>query len=69
MTRTIGGALNAAALARLHFNVLDQGAKVSAIRRLAASGQSDTTIAAATGLSVEMIRRILTNPDRLGVSP
>jgi hypothetical protein len=63
MTRIIGGTLNAAALARLHFNVLDQDAKASAIRRLAASGQTDTTIAAATGLSVEMIRSILVNPE------
>lgn len=57
--KTIGGTLNTAALARLHFNVLDEQAKAAAIRRLHAAGQTDTTIAAATGLAVEAIRAIL----------
>ena len=59
MTRTIGGALDTSALARLHFNTLSHAEKVAAIRRLSASGQTDSTIATATGLSVEMIRRLL----------
>lgn len=59
MTRTVAGSLDYGALARLHFTTLDTDAKAAAIRRLAATGQSATTIAAATGLAVEMIRRIL----------
>lgn len=42
-----------------HFLLLDNAEQVKAIQRLAARGMSDHTIAAATGLSVEMIRRIL----------
>jgi hypothetical protein len=42
-----------------HFLLLDRDAQESAIRRLAASGMRDYTIAAATGLSVEQVRRIL----------
>jgi hypothetical protein len=59
MRTTIGGTLDTAALSRLHFNVLDKEAKAAAIRRLAATGQTDATIATATGLSIEMVRRIL----------
>jgi DNA invertase Pin-like site-specific DNA recombinase len=59
MTRTIGGQVNTAALARMHFHALDRQQQAQAIRRLAASGQSEHTIARATGLSVEMISRIL----------
>ena len=55
----IGGTLDMAALARLHFSTLTHEEKTAAIRRLAASGQGVYTIAAATGLSVEQVRRIL----------
>jgi hypothetical protein len=64
MTRTIAGSLNPAALARLHFHTLDSEAKATTVRRLAATGQTDTTIAAATGLSVEMVGRILADHAR-----
>lgn len=62
MTRSIGGALDLAALARMHFHALDQDQQVAAIRRLAVAGQSVFTIAQATGLSVEMIRLLLEEP-------
>jgi hypothetical protein len=42
-----------------YFLLFDQDEQRRAIARLAASRVSDYTIAAATGLSVEMIRRIL----------
>ncbi|TLZ37706.1 MAG: hypothetical protein E6K23_17385 [Gammaproteobacteria bacterium] len=42
-----------------HFQLLDREQQAQAIRRLAASGMSENTIAAATRLSVEQIRRIL----------
>jgi len=63
MTRRIGGALNADALARLHFHALDRVEQAQAIRRLAATGQGEHTIACATGLSVEQIRRVLAEHD------
>lgn len=55
----IGGTLDTVALARLHFTTLDRDQKAQAIRRLAAIGQSEYTIASATGLAVEFIRRVL----------
>lgn len=55
----IGGSLDLAAMGRLHFTILTRDQQAQAIRRLAASGQSEHTIARATGLSVEMINRIL----------
>jgi hypothetical protein len=42
-----------------HFLGLDPEQKRQAIQRLAGSGMHETTIAAATALSVEMIQRIL----------
>jgi hypothetical protein len=42
-----------------HFQLLDRDQQEQAVRRLAASGMGDYTIAAATRLSVEVIRRIL----------
>lgn len=42
-----------------YFRLLEPQAQREAIQRLAASGMSDSTIAAATALSVEMIRRVL----------
>jgi hypothetical protein len=41
--------------ARTHFHTLTRDEQTAAIRRLAALGQSEQTIAAATGLSVEMV--------------
>jgi hypothetical protein len=55
----IGGALSTEALARFHFHALAPTAQTAAIRRLAAAGQGEHTIAHATGLSVDMIRRVL----------
>ncbi len=43
----------------LHFRALEHEQQTEAIRRLAAMGQSEFTIARATGLSVEMVKRIL----------
>jgi hypothetical protein len=43
----------------LHFRSLDREQQAAAIRRLARLGMSDHGIAAATALSVEMVRRIL----------
>jgi hypothetical protein len=57
--RRIGGSLDTAALSRLHFHTLDREQQADAIRRLAADGQGDRTIAQATGLSVEQVRRVL----------
>ena len=45
--------------ARMHFHALSSQEQAQAIRRLAASGQGEHTIAHATGLSVEQIRRVL----------
>ena len=56
---SIPGALDMTALSRLHFHVLDREQQAQAIRRLVSSGQGEHTIAHATGLSVEQIRRVL----------
>ncbi len=58
-SRSIGGAPDLTALARMHFHSLDREQQAAAIRRLAAADQGDHTIAHATGLSVEMVRRVL----------
>lgn len=42
-----------------HFHTLDREQQAQAIRRLASLGQGEHTIAHATGLSVEQIRRVL----------
>jgi DNA invertase Pin-like site-specific DNA recombinase len=42
-----------------HFMLLDRTSQEAAIRRLIASGMPEHTIATATGLSVEQVRRIL----------
>jgi hypothetical protein len=44
----------------VHFLLLTQAEQAAAIRRLAAAGWSEYGIAAATRLSVEMVRRVLT---------
>jgi DNA invertase Pin-like site-specific DNA recombinase len=64
---SIGGTLDTAALSRLHFHRLSQGEQAAAIRRLAAAGQGAHTIAHATGLSVEQVRRVLRGEVRHGV--
>jgi len=61
MTRTIGGTLDMKALSRLHFHSLDGQEQGTAIRRMAGIGQGEHTIARATGLSVEFIRRVLSD--------
>jgi len=43
----------------MHFLLLTPEERAAAIRRLAAQGWSELSIAAATRLSVEMIRRVL----------
>jgi DNA invertase Pin-like site-specific DNA recombinase len=48
----------------LYFALLSRAEQERAIRRLAATGMSDTTIATATKLSVEMVRRILAKNER-----
>ena len=65
MTRTIGGPLDYARLVgnpeqdrMRHFHALDREQQADAIRRLAATGMSEHGIAHATGLSVEMVRRV-----------
>jgi hypothetical protein len=47
------------ALARRHFHALSQAEQAAAIRRISADSQGDHTIARATGLSVEQVRRVL----------
>jgi DNA invertase Pin-like site-specific DNA recombinase len=42
-----------------HFLLLDREQQESAIRRLAAAGMPEYTIATATGLSVEQVRRVI----------
>jgi hypothetical protein len=42
-----------------HFHALSRQEQARAIRDLAATGQGEHTIAHATGLSVEMVRRVL----------
>jgi hypothetical protein len=44
------------------FHALDRDAQIQAIKRLHLAGHTDRTIAAATGLSVEMVRRLLADP-------
>ena len=57
--RTVAGVLDQAALARLHFQELDREQQAAGIRGLAADGYGDHAIACATGLSVELIRRVI----------
>jgi transposase len=46
-----------------HFLLLDRDQQEQAIRRLVASGMSEHTVASITGLSVEMVRRVLGTPE------
>ena len=59
MPRTIGGALDVSALAKLHFHALDPSEQAKAIQRMRTAGQGEHTIAHATGLSVEFVRQVL----------
>jgi hypothetical protein len=43
----------------VHFCLLDREQQTKAIQRMAAQGWSDYTIATATRLSVEMVRRVI----------
>ena len=71
MTSRIGGALDLRAMADLAggdarmraFRLLTRDAQAEAIRRLIAEGMSEHGAAAATGLSVEFIRRMLAPKD------
>ncbi len=47
-----------------HFLLLDTGQQAQAIRRLASSGMPEYTIAAATGLGVAQVRRVLAEAER-----
>jgi hypothetical protein len=42
-----------------HFLLLDRAEQEAAIRRLIAAGMPEYTVAAATGLSVEQVRRVI----------
>jgi hypothetical protein len=59
MSRNIGGTLDVDALARFHFWALPADQQAQAIRRMHVAGNGERTIAHATGLSVEAIRRVL----------
>jgi hypothetical protein len=48
----------------MHFLSLTQAEQAAAIRALASQGWSELTMAAATKLSVEMIRSVLTGEPR-----
>jgi hypothetical protein len=59
MSRNIGGTIDEAALARLHFGLADQLQQRQVVHRLAATGKDDAAIAALTGLGKDDVRRIL----------
>lgn len=71
MRRSIGGKLDLTVLSALagtvapdtnrmaHFHALAREQQAEAIRRLAATGMSEHSMAHATGLAVEQIRRVL----------
>jgi hypothetical protein len=46
----------------VHFHTLDRVQQAEAIRRLSDDGLGERTIAQATGLTVEMVRRIIGEP-------
>jgi len=54
---------------RRNFYLLTRPAQISAIRGLAESGMSDGSIARATGLSIDMICRLLANAREASPSP
>lgn len=53
----------------VHFLLLDREQQAQAIRRMANTGWSDSSIAAATRLTVEQIRRVLADHPRRELSP
>lgn len=68
-TALIPGVLNYSALTGMtdvdrmrHFHCLTREQQAEAIRRLMESGYTEHTIARATGLAVEQIRRVLSEP-------
>lgn len=67
MSQSIGGQLDMSALSALsgiktdaertrHFRLLTHDQQVQAIKRMALSGHGDSTIANATGWSIELVR-------------
>jgi DNA invertase Pin-like site-specific DNA recombinase len=46
-----------------HFLLLDRQQQAQALRRMVASGMSERTVAAASGLSVEQVRRVIADSD------
>lgn len=59
MIQPVAGQLEHDLLAQHHFHAMPHDQQTQAIRRLAVAGHGDHTIARATGLSVEMVRRLL----------
>jgi hypothetical protein len=57
--RAAGRSMKPADQRMWHFQLMSYDEQCAAIRRLASSGMGHYTIAAATGLSVEMVRKIL----------
>lgn len=55
----VGGALDLRSMQMMRFHSLDREQQFQAIHRLVASGMSEHGVSHATGLSVEMVRRIL----------
>jgi hypothetical protein len=64
MTRTIAEPMSHDLLAQHSFHAMPADQQQGAIRRLAAAGHGDHTIARATGLSVEMVRRLLSEREK-----
>ena len=62
--RTIGGRLGMRELAQLHRPSTHDEMRI-AVRELASRGMTDYTIASATGLAVEQVRRFLTELERM----
>lgn len=59
----IGGALDQAALAKLHFLALDTSDRAATLRRLTAAGHGVQALARVTGLDVDLVRRLLAEPE------
>lgn len=55
----IGGTLDRAALAKLHFLALDPSEQAATLRRLTAAGHSADVLARVTGLDVDAVHRLL----------
>lgn len=59
MNRNVGDPLSYDVTARDHFQLLPHDQQRQAINRLAAAGLTDDVISRATGLSVDYVRRLL----------